>query len=430
MIFPACPTPASAKALLAQAHERGRQCKSVVGLCIAFVPVDSNEEFETVGTGVFIGTTEDGRSGLILTCAHLWFPEGLGRKSVSEIRVNFGAENRFRPVAGMLQVLGTRVIFPPNHRSGYDPNPEACPTLIPAIFDKVILRKHTDMALVEFPMEPALAEALAGHGFQAARFYDDPRLRKPLVDGEPLLEGWFAGFGRPGFRDQPMLLPRAIPKVHAGDTLVGYDETGSVPCFSQVSPWTPSSGPKRPIEEYDPEENDSQFEPAPRAQTWWDLYNRAWVEVQTHPEQACMASGDSGGPLYLQDGQGDLLAGIASHVEWPVLTEKGGKGRKKFLMQRWVAIHPYLPWIAAVRQGDLGSLWVMTKGVPAKEPTELLKAAASGRKRRSSASHAASSPSPKVRAADERVRSAAPHEEGQADPGGGPDPGSHMAGSQ
>lgn len=342
-------TPEATARHKALAHEEGKQLKAVVGLRIQ---KDTWPAKLAVGaTGVYLGPAKDGRTGLVLTSAHQWFYEAVPGKAgqLDIVVITFGPKNTAALAAGSSIAFARRVVIHPDHRKAAAASASYSASSKPGAAELA----RTDLALVEFELNPMLLRSLEEQGVQPALIYNGTGYKKPL------LEGQIAGFGALGTHQSPVLENQAEKKIHAGNTRVSHCVLQGKAGFHH---WSPHAAAGLALLEQggpDASLNSDQYSLALAAQTYLDPVNQLVIQVQSHKKQALFAEGDSGSPLFLNTSKGLTVAGIASyscsHFLYCPATGKG----VPFIRQMWEPLKENLPWIEAVRDGDRAGSLVM-----------------------------------------------------------------------
>jgi hypothetical protein len=323
----------------ALAHQAGRQRKETVGITYQMAHWPGGQTSRA--TGVYLGLAEDGRTGLVLTAAHSWI-QGASAPGAAQpviVVLHFGPSNRVLDLEDGLSFLAKRVVLHPDHRavgacaassSSEPPND---------------LRK-ADLAMVEFDLPPAHAEALKHFGVRPARLYQGTGYRKPL------LEGLIAGFGLLSTQDLTAWDNQKQRLIHAGHTRVSHRSIDDRTGFYHWSPLSAQGVALQAKGVQDPDVNADLFALMPKAQTFRDGVTQEDIHVQSHARQALFAQGDSGGPLYFNTSAGLALAGICSYsCNQVLISQETGEGAM-FIRQMWEPLMGLGPWLEAIRRGD------------------------------------------------------------------------------
>ena len=342
-------TPEEDARLKARAHQLALEHKNVVGL--VFSKDNWAQAQVAQATGVYLGPSADGRTGLVLTSAHPWLeeadPDQAGK--VAYLLVNFGPDNLMWPTAGKVQAVGLRVVFP----FGKYASAQASADATGMTFSRQ-MPDLTDLAIVEFLLTPRRAQALAALGVAPARLYDGEGYRAPL------LEGLISGYGLFGTSHGARLGNAAEKQPHAGYTRVSYGLGRTGFGFLHWSPYAPEGEALIPeARKGEGNLNEDQFLTVAEPEVWHDERSGAKVQVRSHPRQTLIAAGDSGGPLFFNTRKGLALAGIASHSGDVPLVAEGGAATRLFIRQMWVPVKAHRAWIEAVRAGSTGGCEVM-----------------------------------------------------------------------
>ena len=81
--------------------------------------------------------------------------------------------------------------------------------------------------------------------------------------------------------------------------------------------------------------------------------------IQTHPQHAILAAGDSGGPLLAKaPDEAIKVVGIASEVSTLIMSFDGDGGEVEvagLVISSWEPVAHYGPWIESIREGKVGN---------------------------------------------------------------------------
>jgi len=320
------------RALEARSHQAGVRLTSMVGITVPC----AESPLPALGTGVYLGTSADGRRGLVLTAAHLFadLGEGAGLAVGTVVHVGPALDPFAAGVSTQLQV--TRVRVHPRfkfHQDFTSRDAEGRP--------RPTVMNTCDLALLEFDAA-AYGAILLKAGVTAAALYDGTGFTKPLLEAE------VAGFGAFGTRTSPTV--HNAFKVHAGNTRVSHGTWRGRTGFLHLSPLSASG--LAALSSADPRANVYQFEWVGTPLRAFSPADRSPLRVQSHPNQALPASGDSGGPLFFNTKTGLKVAGIYSqYLAEPLLMDGLVDACKPFVLQVWEPVMEHLPWIQEVRGG-------------------------------------------------------------------------------
>lgn len=276
VVLPAVRSPEERRQRQAESHQNAARFTYVMG-----IEVDRGES-RGLASGTYLGTTADGRTGFVLTAAHVFHhPADAGIEAAAGLRarVCFGPAPDDKGVRATVR----EVFFHPGYQilSIYEGKDESTPSS---------LHYHNDQIILAFDTAPC-RESLA-------------RIRPaPLFDGEwsfAAMPAKILGFGRFGTvgGDSPQLLFR----VHLGDTLVAPGDDRGFPVL-QHGTLVDSKAVHKPEGHPVP---DAGWDPAHYLQiqdpTWCEyLPDGSLIHLQSHPRQSYLAPGDSGGPLLLEE---------------------------------------------------------------------------------------------------------------------------------
>ena len=337
MLVKATGSPEQDKVREAAAHAAGAKHKCMVKVTAS--SQDDNEHW--VGSGVYIGLSEDQQTGYILTAAHPFQFDPLHLDSVPFriTRVMPG------PVANWFQPLLIKKIY-------------IHPDYLPP-------GKRNDLAVLTFsvPENYALLDKLlAGESFLPAQ----------LAEGNEGREGHsqvaeIVGFGDYGTR--PGKPAESTGRVHAGFSLVYFSTDDGGPVFIN---YTPSDA----TDDSDPEairQRATAMDHPISALALWEPNAVHWI--QTHPEQVIPSHGDSGGGLFI----GEKLVGLTVGMGSARLIPTPGDRAQGWFASKWnfmvdvfskridcvssifEPIANYLEWIDDIEQGHPAA-WVIEVG--------------------------------------------------------------------
>ena len=310
------PTPQADLLLEAEAHAAGAKHACVVGLARPA----SASAWATVATGVYLGTSNDGRRGLVLSVAHPFqhLPAKVPHGSLS---VLFSPQNADAP--GLVPVARVHV----HPQAGCAP----------------------DLAILEFDASRHQAR-LAQAGILPAVLEEGPASTVPLMEAE------IAGFGRLGRNARPTL--GEAGRIHGGHTRVTYGRCLGHWGFHHWSPLAEEAfeaalsqgrmGNRYPF-----------LTDAPATHGFLPGSCRP-IPLGSHLKLALFAPGDQGGPLIFPTASGPKVAGIASrtrfrHLELPKTHSRFFEVLRfdfqLFAVQSWEPVMDHLGWIREVQAG-------------------------------------------------------------------------------
>jgi hypothetical protein len=318
----------------AAAHEEGARLTFVTG-----IEVDCGDG-RNVATfsGVFLGCDAANR-GYVLTAAHGYnrgeavAGPGLDRR----VTLTFGPR---LGVAGRIEIPAARVHLHPGYRFRADSDSDL---LAPSAFPRGRVSLN-DLAIFEFAAG-TWRDALDRAGIRPAT----------LFDGEGpsgFADARIAGFGLFGTVGQGP--GRAGDRVHAGHSRVALVQDPSGPTFQHRA--LVRAAPAGPaLAQLAGDDLNHRNDYLNLAETTWieRPNDRQILALESHPQQAYIAGGDSGGPLLLEHQGAWKLAGIATGeaVEpAPALPD----GQSCLLaIQTWEPVMGNLDWIRAVVAGSM-----------------------------------------------------------------------------
>jgi hypothetical protein len=298
----------------------------------------------TSGTGTFIGTSRDGKKGLVLTAAHIFHyrPEEGRAHGYQRIAVSFGPDLKsFRAVDAERVFLHPDFsLVVPGHFRGSEGEVAA-------------LTPGNDVAIVQFDLEHH-AKALAELGVTAAILGEDRECWS-----HPGLEAKTVGFGV--FGTTSGRVDDQNVRVHAGDTLVSHGELRGKNLFMNWSPMSQEASDLLDAKTMAPgllnrfATLDSRVEVRERG----DAKPR---RMETHKDQVAPAEGDSGGPLFIDTREGPRVVGLFTRSEHCQVL-RGDNGKKLWSMAAlWEPVVDHLPWIRGIRDGLEGKAQVLVPG--------------------------------------------------------------------
>jgi len=170
-------------------------------------------------------------------------------------------------------------------------------------------------------------------------------------------------------------------QIHGGHTLVTYGTCTGRTGFWHVSRCTPAG--MRAFEDKNPRANRWQVALTPEATTAIHPTTHVVYPVKSTPNQALIAEGDSGGPLFFMTKEGYRLAGIAAHGQAEFLMTPSGRP-EPHIMQVWEPLMDQQDWLRTVRAGGAGGgrvldLSVDPRDAPGAAPVEKKAPAGPGR---------------------------------------------------
>ena len=327
---------AEADALLEKAaHAAGAKHPAVVGLYML-----GNDSWPPLGTGsgVYIGTTRDGKKGLILTAAHL-FPYDPERPSVlpcRSIMLAFGPD-----LPSSYALPAARVLLHPGFTQVHPGGPAT--------------ECSNDMAILEFDLAPK-AEGLTAREVTPATLCDGSEDLSNVS-----MEAEMVGFGAFG-TTKNLNFPRNV-RVHSGQTLVTYCKYYG---NNLLMNWAPMSD--EALEEYSTGDRDPKLlnrfkSTSSRLGVRLSPEAKPYI-IQTHPHHSVPAQGDSGGPLFIRTPAGAAkVAGISSRTENFLLSLSGGgsSAPMRIIASIWEPVVDHLAWIERVRDGVFEGTWVLER---------------------------------------------------------------------
>ncbi len=333
-------------------HEDGKQHTFVVRLQVESRARSCN------ATGSYLGMGKDGKTGYILTAAHM-FKAGnalTSDENVAAVEISFGPRlgDEVESKAG-LRVLAQRLFICPQH----EVKAIARPTLAKGVDAPMI--PHADLAILAFDAS-ACEEALENAKVQPAVLFEG-KGQAELMDAKVV------GFGAFGNADSTHTV--TADRVHAGGTKVTLGGYLGFPAFVHWSP-IKAGGPAR-FEEYrkDPRINLFPFLPQLQKALFLNPFDGQALVVQSHDNQVLAASGDSGGPLLLKNQSVLKVAGVSGHWETHQLRRLTDGCPVPSMMQVWQPVMPHLAWIRGIMAGEPGKspvvdLWKADSGAVCK----------------------------------------------------------------
>jgi hypothetical protein len=335
-----------------RAHLAGAKHRAVVALEYQWEFRESGRPPRSMrgcGTGVYMGTSADGKRGLILTAAHLFHadPDVEPRLVPGKIMAVFGPD---LSASSAMKISVLKVVIHPDFKY-LDSIPKA----------KGQRKVVNDLAILEFDAAEHGA-GLTKAGFLSAGLYEGSGTKS----GRPL-EAEIVGFGQSGNHDGPVL---ASPgKIHAGNTYVTQGDWLGRPAFTHLS--FLADGSRQAILDRRKGMLDANTFQFALQEADTALYRpsatgadpgeaKPLVVQKSHKNQAVTAMGDSGGPLFFNasGGRGLQVAGICSTMETLFLSErpcttetKGSVGSRFCLLELWEPVAAHLEWIRKIQAG-------------------------------------------------------------------------------
>ena len=314
--------------LLEKAHQFGLAHPWVVGLRFS-----AKDEMLQTATGAFLGVGPDGRTGHVLTAAHVIIRD-LHKQELrlpARFEIVFGpALNRFNPSNGV-KFQADRIHVHPGFQIFQDAS-------LPPRRGKKVAQTlaRNDLAVIRFDLGPGGAALLAARGIEPARLYDGAGFRTPLR------EAAIVGYGLSGTTKDLHL--EASGRIHGGRTKVTYGTWRGLTGFLH---WSPVSAEATAASR---KSNFCQCDPTPR-RNYVDPVTHGFIPVESHPEQVLGNFGDSGGPLILFTRRGPEVAGIYSafnNDRLPSYFTGAEVNPGKLHYQYWVPVKEHLGWIRPV----------------------------------------------------------------------------------
>ena len=294
------------------------------------------------GTVTYLGPTQDGRSGLLLTAAAVAIGEPGKHPSGRKYDIRFG--HRVGEDADYLSLPVTRIIVHPDY--GWTPKH---PIMLPDGKIVPFHQLHHDLALVEFDLA-ACGKLLQKRGIKPLSLFDDEGHRNP----EPR-EAQIAGFGHFGLADGGQW--EAQHKIHLGSSWVTYGSWYDLPGFRI---WAPLKERKAGAADWG-KEFQIDFESKESGFSADD--DQAPVKFLIHPRQAFPTTGDGGAPLLFRASDGELkVAGVFCHVISQFMVSQATGQVVEVLNQFFEAVPDHLDWVRSVMAGKLGKSIVVTPG--------------------------------------------------------------------
>ena len=287
-------------------------------------------------SGVYLGASEDGKTGYILTAGHIFNFDPAGAKEPAFLE----AAGHPGPVApkGSGIPLGRILVHP-----GYRPLKD----LLAGAAGPVV----NDIAVITFPVGKDAAGLMAAAGLRPARLAGATDHR-----GAASLEAEVAGFGLTGTSAsdlEPVDTVRGGPTlVHAVRFLAGEILVNLAPAVFTLEETGKAAQAGASLLHC--------FKPAPEPiRAFWegDEVNTHWI--QTHAQHVLPAPGDSGGPLFMETKEGPRVLGITSLVTHLSLRPEGAEEPMDCLGSLFVPVGEHLDWIEAVRTGGKAKAWVL-----------------------------------------------------------------------
>jgi hypothetical protein len=322
-----------------RSHEAGRQYRYVVG--IQRTSLEPRRSF--TGTGVYLGLGRDGRTGFVLTAAHVLL-DGIppDAKGAQQVTLTFGPRNGPGSQADTLQVAAVRALIHPRLETYQDHSRKAgTDTSHPRTL------RRNDLAILEFDALDSL-ERMDQLGIRGAALYDGTGYRRKAP-----LEGQIVGYGRFG-TSRGKKLDLCQGRVHSGHTYVSFGSWRGRTGFLQWSPSTlegilNADSPETLANRY-------QFAMVPEETTYaTTLADVPTVQVRSHRDQADFTQGDSGGPLLFNTREGLKVAGLIVTANPEHLVRLATGEIELFFLRFFEPVKENLAWIRAVLEGKPGT---------------------------------------------------------------------------
>lgn len=298
------------------------------------------------GSGVFLGTDGTGRTGFILSAAHLFCHGDKPTEQEKAQTVHLYFSRQRVPGEGdetPISIPATRVLIHPRYLVRVAPESKES--------KKGEVRaplRLNDLAILEFDAaqhSKALEEAEA----TPAVLYDGSG-----YSSKPLLDAQIVGFGRFATHSGSTSLYFHHPRAHSGHTKVTYgllEDRNTFFHWSMLNTeWLKSIAEAlKVLGSEAPQGNRQPFllQLEPRQAIW--LKDGTKVSFQSHMNQALLDEGDLGGPMFFKSGGSFKVAGIASSVSQEQLQD--GSEVIPTVLQCWEPLMDKLDWIRAVREG-------------------------------------------------------------------------------
>jgi len=323
MVIKAGETAAETVLLKAKAHELGAARKEVVA-----IRAEYEEGLRATFTGIYLGPSLDGTTGLVLSVAHVFMvnPQSGPAKAPRDLTLAFGPRME---APGALRIPVRRVRLHPDF------------AYVKAAQGAAQGQFLNDLAILEFELAPHLAQ-LAQLGVTPAVLYEGKGY------GKPHLDGMIAGYGRFGTHTSEKYGDHGT--VHAGHTKVSYgDWHGLRQGFLHCGPMPKSGEDLRASK--DPDANCSQFLPMDTPLPLLDPLDQSTRVALSHPNQAMPSAGDCGGPLFFKT-KGDVLkvAGVFC-LNYVIDLKIDAKRCTPCHVPFWEAVFNHLPWLQSVQRG-------------------------------------------------------------------------------
>jgi hypothetical protein len=287
----------------------------------------------TSGTGVFIGSSQDGKKGLILTAAHIFnhSPKEARALGYQRMAMTFGPD-----LTSFRAVNAERVFLHPDFTA------VALPYFKSTESETAQVTLGHDVAIIQFDLATH-AKALKDLGITPAVLCEGGEHL-----GQPSLEAKTAGFGVFG-TNQGSLVPQNV-RIHAGDTLVSYGNLRGNNLFMNWSPMSQEASDLLDAKAMAPGLL-NRFATLDGKVEVREGFTAKPQLLQTHKHHATGASGDSGGPLFIHTPQGPRVAGIYTRNEHCEVV-RVDDGKKLWAMASlWEPVVDHLSWIQDIRHG-------------------------------------------------------------------------------
>jgi hypothetical protein len=324
------------------AHAAGAKYKCMVRICFG----SKDGQVVRSGSGVYLGTGEDGKKGYILTAAHVcaFGIEELRQAGFDQVLAFAG------PVPKEGQGVAMEKIF---INSRFDFGPGESGKRLPESGRRSPFGR-CDIALMRFevPLNAPVTTA-------------DSLVPAILADGKDHLENTsleaeLVGFG--GYGTNQGGPPAWSDRVHAGKTLVAFEGrwgTGALVNWTPVLPgvlkaYRAGANFRDLMHRFDLVDCRIKAAfPADRDSAQW---------IQTHPDHAVPAAGDSGGPLFMDTPVGPKVVGITSRAAGCLLLPEGTEDPVGCIGSVWEPVTSHLGWIKALQAGHPAPAWTIEPG--------------------------------------------------------------------
>ena len=330
--------PAAVRARAAAAREAGAKFRGPVR--IHFADAEGGNAMQH-GSGTYLGASADGRTGYILTAAHIFQfnPDEGTAAAFCRAMAWAGAE----APSGEGAVID-RIFVHPDY-AGRAQAGKAWDRSFP-----------NDIAVMSFSWDGR--DRLKATGlWQAATLVDGKEATDLLVaDAEVAGYGLFGtnGTGEPELSDG---IQAGWTRVQQASRLGRPMLVNWVPCAVSQERYLETKPPiKRLLHRFQPDRR------VRAARLPWE--KQAGHTIQAHPEQVLPAPGDSGGPLFLWTGRGLQVLGITSCLLLNTLVLEGSGTPELCLGSVWEPVAPHRDWIRLVRETGEAPAWVLRPGQP------------------------------------------------------------------